>query len=131
MQAKAETPKRRRNRTLIVGDSGKLWDLRAGHTDLLLVDFLNITCWPTRSEVLPGEVHAKVDFLAKSGSHVSLIAETHASGQVEQLMGSTLLRQKLTTFSAPAEESTKCDKGSFGGAATVVHTFMNTSPLAG
>ena len=72
-----------------------------------------------------------MDFLASAGSHVALIAETHALVDCEQLMGSTLSRQRFTTFSAPAVASTSCGKGSFGGAAASVRTYLNTSPLAG
>ena len=117
--------------TRLKGSHSDLWALQAGQTDLLLVDFLNITCWPTRAETQPGGFHPKVNFLAAAGSHVSLIAETHTMDEGEQSMGDTLARHKFTVFSVPAEATTNQDICNHGGTAALVRTYLNTSPLLG
>ena len=117
--------------TRLKGSHSDLWALQAGQTDLLLVDFLNITCWPTRAETQPGGFHPKVNFLASAGSHVSLIAETHTMDEGEQSMGDTLARHKFTVFSVPAEATTNQDICNHGVTAALVRTYLNTSPLLG
>ena len=129
--ARVKTPKQPQKKTPRKGSNGNLWDLRAGQTDLLMVDFQNITSWPARSEAPLGQSHPKVEFLASAGAHVALLAETHSLGEGEQHMGGTLARQKFTTFTAPAEVSWTSANGSYGGAAALARTYLNTSPLAG
>ena len=65
-----------------------LWDLVAGMTPWLLVDYTNITSWP--DAVVSGkptfEAKAKTNALAASTAHVHFSGETHAAGEVEKRM---------------------------------------------
>ena len=60
---------------------GDLWEFSAGSSDSLLIDFINITSWPSVAEGSP-----KASWLAEATGHVVISGETHTMGRAEAKM---------------------------------------------
>ena len=64
------------------GNKSDLWNLRAGRTDLLLVDFQNITSFPLE-KALRGQGDSRATYLGDRDAHVNLFVEHHLRGEAD------------------------------------------------
>ena len=107
--------------------STNIWKLAVGKSKWLLVDYTNITMWPTartwRHRVEP----AKVSALADSKAHVVVAGETHMLSKEEVDMIQYLSKRKRwTMISEEAERSENSPNGSHGSVLMMIRSCLAT-----
>ena len=96
-----------------------------GATELLLIDFVNITSFPVKQLNDP-----KATALRDSSAHISMAVETHLdvqqAAEAARFLSST---GRWTVVMAPAAQSVSSQSGTYGGVSLQLRKFLKVTPL--
>ena len=108
---------------------------RTFNTDLFIMEFINLTEWPSQDQQQPREAmkaRAKSDAIKQCKAHVLLGVEHHAKEEKEMAMCRQLRStNRWKIYSAAAMQSDKSARGTFGGAFALAKAHLNTTAPAG
>ena len=114
-------------------DAVDLWAQCAGSTPWLLIDFINITAWPSSDlrhfrQGLAAEP-ARISSLLDATAHVVVAVETHVKDDdLQDMLDHISARKRWIAVAAPARPSDKSEKGSHGGAVMCARSYLASDP---